>query len=625
MQAVRDWARRWGMEFVLAALAGVVFLGYLGAVDLWGKREQRASAEALDTVDHQHWLVAQIQGRPRLEKPPLPRWTIATLITLTGRRDEWVVRLPSALSALGMVALVYALGCRLGGRSIGRASALVLTSMGFFVSELRQAGNDGPLAFFTTLALYAAWRRLHGGPADVEADLLSNHGSDPGALVAELEDDDGFARPGHRGWNLVFAGAIGLGFLTKGPIIIVLVALALVPYLALGGRLRPGVRRLADGWGLLLFLLLALCWPVPVLLSDPNAARVWYLEMGQKAGSVGITHHRHHEILAVEWPLMTAPWILLASTAVFLPFRRSERRLRPWIWLPWSWAVGNLAMFCLWAVAKPNYYLPCLPAVALLVGIEWVRLTQAARNLEAKRATARRLLQLHWVALFVVAAVAPVVAGQLAPQYLAPVAVFSIVLVAAVIASAWAWRRGADVASLAPLVGAWAIGTLLVYGVLAPPLNPRRSHRALAATLEKILPPETRTVMFFQELDEGLWFYLRDRALVPVPGSQPRYNKGFDMNNDFRNGLLELDPNKRLEAEKQILVKWLSHPDQNTPYVLIRRKLYDPFAPSLVGLAQTIHCEEGLNRNELVLLRALPQGKVAARSGEVGRAESSRQ
>ena len=74
------WARRWGPEAALAVLACVVFLGFLGSVDLWGKREQRASAEAIDTIDHGHWLVAQIQGRPRLEKPPLPRWTIATLM-----------------------------------------------------------------------------------------------------------------------------------------------------------------------------------------------------------------------------------------------------------------------------------------------------------------------------------------------------------------------------------------------------------------------------------------------------------------------------------------------------------------------------------------------------------------
>ncbi len=163
MIAARGWqqARRFGPEGLLALLAVLVFLGCLGSIDLWGKREQRASAEAIDTIDHDHWLVAQIQGRPRLEKPPLPRWTIATLMLLTGRRDEWMVRLPSALAALGMVGLVYELGRRLGGRSAGLAAGLALTSMAFFAVELRQAGNDGPLAFFTTLALYAAWRRIH--------------------------------------------------------------------------------------------------------------------------------------------------------------------------------------------------------------------------------------------------------------------------------------------------------------------------------------------------------------------------------------------------------------------------------------------------------------------------------
>src|SRR4051812_21723850 len=170
--AAREWARRLGPEALLAVLAGLVFLGFLGAIDLWGKREQRASAEAIDTIDHDHWLVAQIQGRPRLEKPPLPRWTIAALMRLTGRRDEWMVRLPSALAALGMVGLVYGLGRRLGGRSVGLASGLALSSIAFFIIELRQAGNDGPLAFFTTLALYAAWRRVHGDrtPAVAEAE-----------------------------------------------------------------------------------------------------------------------------------------------------------------------------------------------------------------------------------------------------------------------------------------------------------------------------------------------------------------------------------------------------------------------------------------------------------------------
>src|SRR5262249_35445437 len=151
--------RNWP-EVLLAVLASAVFLGFLGSVDLWGKREQRAAVEALDTIDHHHWLVAEIQGRPRLEKPPLPRWSVRGVVGLPGRRDEWVVRLPSAICGLATVALVLGLGRRMAGQSVGRAAALVLCSTAFFVGEMRQASNDAPLALFTTLALYAAWRRL---------------------------------------------------------------------------------------------------------------------------------------------------------------------------------------------------------------------------------------------------------------------------------------------------------------------------------------------------------------------------------------------------------------------------------------------------------------------------------
>jgi 4-amino-4-deoxy-L-arabinose transferase-like glycosyltransferase len=578
------------MEMVLAVLASTVFLGFLGSVDLWGKREQRASAEALDTVDQGHWLVAQIQGRPRLEKPPLPRWIVATLVTATGRRDEAIVRLPSVLAALGMVALVYALGCRLGGRAVGLSSGLALTSLGFFIVELRQAGNDGLLAFFTTLALYAAWRRLHGeGTA---------HDGAPG---------------GARAWNLLFYAALGLGFLCKGPIVLLLGALTIVPYLAVAGRLREGVTRLIDGWGLALFVVLALSWPVPVLLRDPNAARIWSLEMGQKAGMAGISHFRHHHILAAEWPWITAPWVIVATLAVLLPFVSKGREYRPGIWFPWFWAVGNLAMFCLWSVAKPNYYLPCLPGAALLVGLEWVRLTREARASGAGSILARQILQGHWVALFVAAIVAPVVAHQAMPQFFDWVCVGSIATVLAVVASALAWRRGAEAGVLTPLVAAGAVTILIAYGAVAPALNPSRSHRQLAATLDHLLPADARTVMFFQELDEGLWFYLRDRAIAPVPGTQPRYNKGFDLIDGHRSGQLEPDPRKRLEAERQRLVEWLARPDRESSYVLIRKKLYEPFAAALAEVATPVYSEQGLNRNELVLLRANSPLPVATR------------
>src|SRR5262249_8870926 len=160
---------------------------------------------------------------------------------------------------------------------------------------------------------YAAWRRLHAEGAEFGPE------------------------PGVRRWSLLFYLALGLGFLTKGPIVVLLAALAIVPYLACLGRLRAGLTRLGDGWGMLLFLALALSWPVPVLGAGRKAGRVGWLEMGQKAGTAGVVHHRQRVPLAADWMWMTLPWVVLATTAVLLPLTTRGREFRPRIWFPWWW------------------------------------------------------------------------------------------------------------------------------------------------------------------------------------------------------------------------------------------------------------------------------------------------
>jgi hypothetical protein len=110
--------------------------------------------------------------------------------------------------------------------------------------------------------------------------------------------------------------------------------------------------------------------------------------------------------------------------------------------------------------------------------------------------------------------------------------------------------------------------------------------------------------MFFHELDEGLWFYLRGRALVAVPGSQPEYNDAFRLQEDLRHNRFEWDPDKRVEAKQKVLVDWLTRPGRPSPYVLLRRDRYDLIAPALAGLAEPVYREADRKRNEVVLLRA---------------------
>jgi 4-amino-4-deoxy-L-arabinose transferase-like glycosyltransferase len=601
---------------VLAFFAGIIFLAFLGSTELWGKREQRASAEALDTVENHHWLVAEIQGRPRLEKPPLPRWTIALLLSLTGQREEWLVRLPGALGGLATAALVYALGSRMGGRQLALVSTLMLCTMGLFIVEHRQAGNDGPLALFTTLSLYAAWRSLNGPDQ---------------TLAAHAEVARG--RPaGERFWAVLFHGAMGLGFLCKGPIILLLVGLTVVPYLVVTRRLVTGARRLVVVWGLLLFLALALSWPARVLAEDPKAWGVWMTEIGQKTGILPIAH-RQRAIIGLELPALSLPWSVMAVAGIALPLVRSRGVKARWrassVWFAWWWVAGNLAVFSTWAVAKPNYFIPCLPGLALLAGMAWIRLNRVAQApaWSVAAVLARFLLGAQWLSFLLVGILVPILTPSYLPE--APYVWLFVLGGSAVtgIALGWRlWRSRRDVLALLPIGATCAFGLAVGYGMIAPSGNAARGHRRLAGHLEQLVPPDVQKLRFYHEIDEGLWFYLRATRLAPVPGSQPQYSDSFDTLAPLlafeRSSGQAPDPSTAIRnRDKQLLLDWLRRPGWDGSYLLIRDRLYERLAPDLSGLAVPVYREGGLRRTQLVLLRTTEQAEctLSSRAANLGR------
>ena len=300
-------ARRWGAEALLAVVAGAAFLGFLGSTELWGKREQRASAEALDTVDRGHWLVAEIQGRPRLEKPPLPRWITAAPDRAdrpSRRGDRPPAQRPGGPGD-GGAGLPARAGARrpAGGAGLGlRAGVLDL---------LR--GRDA-----------AGGQRRPPGPV---------HDPRPAGRLGAAPRRRAGARPATRPapgagrspstWRWAW------GSWPRGRSILLMAGLPVVGYLATARRLGPGLRLLVDARGLALFAALALAWPVPVLLRDPAAARVWWLEIAQKTGASAVGHGNGRGALALDWFWMTLPWTPLALLAAAWPLRRSAREGRP--------------------------------------------------------------------------------------------------------------------------------------------------------------------------------------------------------------------------------------------------------------------------------------------------------
>lgn len=345
--------------FWLLAL-GVLLIGTgIGLRDPWPADEPRFALVARDMVGTGEWLVPRVGGDIYADKPPLFFWLMAVGIKLTGSVKAAFL-LPSLLSGLGCVLLLYDLGRRLWNRETGFIAGLALLFTVQFVWQARQAQIDATLCFWTTLSLYGLLRHLLLGP--------------------------------QWRWYAVGWAAAGFGVITKG--VGFLPLLVLLPYLALRARTwQPRFTTDAKArWflGPIAFVLATAVWLAPMLIAAANNPQIaayrdeiLFLQTVNR-----YTNAWHHREPFWYFLIEVVPWLWLPMTAL-LPWlvpqwRRSwrERDLR--IGLLLSWIVIVLTFFSLSTGKRGVYVLPAVPAFALVCA-------PYLRNL-AQRASAQRVL-----------------------------------------------------------------------------------------------------------------------------------------------------------------------------------------------------------------------------------------
>ena len=85
-----------------------IYLPGLGTLEIKGE-EGRRILPAVTMLESGNWLVPQVGSEPYFRKPPLVNWLVALSFSLTGIRNEWTARLPSALSVLSVAMLFVTL------------------------------------------------------------------------------------------------------------------------------------------------------------------------------------------------------------------------------------------------------------------------------------------------------------------------------------------------------------------------------------------------------------------------------------------------------------------------------------------------------------------------------------
>ncbi|MEE9584120.1 MAG: glycosyltransferase family 39 protein, partial [Candidatus Brocadiales bacterium] len=139
----------------LTLICLALYVPGLAGRDLWCGRETLYAQVAREMLHNGHWFVPYFNGELYVNKPPLYFWLIALTSIPVGDVTAFTMRLPSALSALGTVLVVYFLGKRLFGARTGLIAGLILASSPGFHKYACVGKLESPLSLFITASIAA--------------------------------------------------------------------------------------------------------------------------------------------------------------------------------------------------------------------------------------------------------------------------------------------------------------------------------------------------------------------------------------------------------------------------------------------------------------------------------------
>jgi 4-amino-4-deoxy-L-arabinose transferase-like glycosyltransferase len=330
------FAKRLLLLFLAAMFILSLRNGTLPLIDRDEPRFAEASREMLQRSD---WVVPYFNNKFRFDKPPFIYWLQAGSYSLLGETDT-AARLPSVLcAALAAVALA-AWGARLLNPGTGlRAGLIFLLNLQVFAHG-RAAVADMAMVLFVLLASWSGWEWIQS------------------RRIA---------------WALAFWTSLGLGFLAKGPIALVPIAMAATLVAGLPKESRPHWSL----WpaGLLLTTTIIALWGIPALLKTNGEFAA--VGLGKHVVSRTIAPMEGHGSKTWATYLLTLPLYLITLFPGFAPWSfwlpaalRGHWRERPPV--ARYLLIGTALVFGIFTLSRtklPHYTLPAFPFLALLLAL----------------------------------------------------------------------------------------------------------------------------------------------------------------------------------------------------------------------------------------------------------------
>jgi 4-amino-4-deoxy-L-arabinose transferase-like glycosyltransferase len=449
------------LKIWLLVVAIALFIN-IGGYPLFDADEGRNGEVGREMAATNDYVMPRIDGMPYLDKPIVYFAAEAAAMEILGP-TELAARLPAYLFTLLTALLVFWFAKKIWSEESAYIAAIAFLSMPLTLAFARTVIFDSALTFFIVGAIVAFY------------------------FCAQCTVHSAL-------WSTLAWASIAFGVITKGPVAIAVPLIVMIPY----AIKRKAFRKLWSWGGLAAFVVIIAPWVWAVSRVVPDFLHyVLVTETAQRLATKALKR------TGPPWYFIpyilggALPWSILALFAW-----RKERRDDTMLFLG-LWILVPFIFFSISQSKRPQYILPVMPAIALVIANFW--------NPKAARIAA---------ALFAVVGVVLVAApfvhvkkmsAEVAAGVQSSALPMGIVtLIGAVAAIVFAKRREIAIAALSlPIVAVPITANPLMQSIGA-----RRSAKAF---VEQLKPYAGRQVVGLEDYTGSMQFYLRKPVVVVTP------------------------------------------------------------------------------------------------------------
>jgi 4-amino-4-deoxy-L-arabinose transferase-like glycosyltransferase len=300
---------------------------HLGGPPLLDADEGRNAEVAREMAETNDYVMPRLNGLPYLDKPVVYFAAEGALMEVLGP-TELAARLPAYLFTLATAAVLFWFARRIGVDPY--VAAIVFLAMPLTIAFARTVIFDSALMFFVVVALTAFHRAI----------------------------EERSSR-----WSLLAWAAMGLAMITKGPVTFILVLFVVIPY----AWRRKALGVLFPLLGIVVFAAVIAPWVWGVSQVVPEFLR--YIVVTETAERMAT---KALQRTGPPWYFVpyliggALPWSIVALFSWRAFRRRDDALLFILLWL-----VVPFVFFSISQSKRPQYILPLMPAVALLVARIW--------------------------------------------------------------------------------------------------------------------------------------------------------------------------------------------------------------------------------------------------------------